>query len=82
MRMTIAAHVQTLLNQLENVHPMSKEERSRKGQELYRYCRAIQRHAEVVPPLYRENQVGTVTIERYFESLKPTDILDDEVGLK
>jgi hypothetical protein len=80
MRMTIAAHVQTVLNQLESVHPMSKEERSRTSQELYRYCRAIQRHAEAVPPHYRENQISTVTIERYFESLKPTDILDDEVA--
>jgi hypothetical protein len=82
MRMTIAAHVQTILNQIENAHPMSKEEQNRKSQELYGRCRALQRHAEVVPPLYREDQAGIVTIERYLESLKPTDILDDEVGLK
>jgi hypothetical protein len=82
MRMTIAAHVQTLLDQIEECHPMGKEERSRKGEELHRYCRAIQRHAEVVAPLYCETQVGVVTIEKYLRSLKSTDILDDDVGFK
>jgi hypothetical protein len=78
--MTIAAHVQTLLSQIEILHPMSKDERSRKGQELYRHCRAIQRHAEVIEPLYLRDQVDLLTIGKYFGSLKPTDILDDDVG--
>jgi hypothetical protein len=76
--MTIAAHVQALLNQIETVRPMSKDERSRKGEELHRHCRAIQRHVQIIDPLYHGSE-DAVTIEKYFGSIKPTDILDDDV---
>jgi hypothetical protein len=78
MRMTIAAHVQTLLGQLEKVRPMSDDERNRTDEKLRCYFRAVQRHAELFAPFCHETQ--TVAIDKYFKSLQPTDILDDDSG--
>lgn len=77
MQLTISAHINEVMKQLDKVQRLEGEQRTRAVNNLHDLFAAIQERAEIVAPLYPRDDRLTPIVENYRVGLKPSDILDD-----
>jgi hypothetical protein len=76
----ISGHIRIVMDQLDKAQPLEAHDRIKAINKLYHLFRAIQRGAEILPPLYPVTDRATALVEAYRKTLKPEDILDDDSG--
>jgi hypothetical protein len=77
----ISNHVATVLDQMEKVETLTKEQRIQIVNELYALMKAIKRGDIIIDPLYPDTDRLTPIVADYVKSLKPSDVLDDPPSL-